>query len=249
MSNSDTEVPIKSDTISQSQVNEQLRCSVCHEDFNLSEPVSRLVCDHVFHPSCITPWLERRDTCPVCRRVLREAPDPDTDSDDDLFADDEDDSAVVEQEVVVLDNAVSDGLVTVSVQYRSMVDQQTQAVFQSANMSSDLSITISDSDSDSDVFPDFFDSNSLSTSSGNSNVDAFNTSFELSGNIETLSDCDGSHVCFLELDDSYDTDTSDTMDIDFMNSFESDDLNFSSSSNYFDNTFESNNMDIDHDLI
>ena len=27
-----------------------------------------LRCGHVFHPLCLEPWLERHDTCPLCKR-------------------------------------------------------------------------------------------------------------------------------------------------------------------------------------
>ncbi|XP_045775860.1 E3 ubiquitin-protein ligase RNF115 [Maniola jurtina] len=45
-------------------------CSVCWENFELDETVSRLECEHIFHQSCITPWLELHATCPICRRSL-----------------------------------------------------------------------------------------------------------------------------------------------------------------------------------
>ncbi|XP_037292334.1 E3 ubiquitin-protein ligase Iruka isoform X3 [Manduca sexta] len=45
-------------------------CSVCWENFTLGETVSRLECDHIFHSSCIAPWLQLHATCPICRRSL-----------------------------------------------------------------------------------------------------------------------------------------------------------------------------------
>lgn len=36
----------------------KLQCSVCWEDFKLSEPVRQLPCQHVYHAPCIVPWLE-----------------------------------------------------------------------------------------------------------------------------------------------------------------------------------------------
>jgi len=37
----------------------RIQCAVCMEDFKLAESVSKLACDHLFHKSCIVPWLER----------------------------------------------------------------------------------------------------------------------------------------------------------------------------------------------
>ncbi|EFN74281.1 RING finger protein 115 [Camponotus floridanus] len=61
---------IPTTAISQSQVDCKLQCSVCWEDFKLSEPVRQLPCQHVYHAPCIIPWLELHGTCPICRQSL-----------------------------------------------------------------------------------------------------------------------------------------------------------------------------------
>ncbi|XP_020296633.1 E3 ubiquitin-protein ligase RNF115 isoform X2 [Pseudomyrmex gracilis] len=61
---------IPTTTISQSQVDCKLQCSVCWEDFKLGEPVRQLPCQHVYHAPCIVPWLELHGTCPICRQNL-----------------------------------------------------------------------------------------------------------------------------------------------------------------------------------
>ncbi|XP_050444585.1 E3 ubiquitin-protein ligase Iruka isoform X2 [Cataglyphis hispanica] len=61
---------IPTTAISQSQVDCKLQCSVCWEDFKLSEPVRQLPCQHVYHAPCIIPWLELHGTCPICRQNL-----------------------------------------------------------------------------------------------------------------------------------------------------------------------------------
>ncbi|XP_054287043.1 E3 ubiquitin-protein ligase Iruka-like isoform X1 [Macrosteles quadrilineatus] len=58
--------------ITQDQVDSNLQCSVCWEDFKVSEPVRKLVCEHVYHEPCIIPWLELHGTCPICRMTLGE---------------------------------------------------------------------------------------------------------------------------------------------------------------------------------
>jgi len=56
--------------ITQEDVDRNLQCTVCMEDFILDEPVRRLNCSHNFHNDCIIPWLELHATCPICRKVL-----------------------------------------------------------------------------------------------------------------------------------------------------------------------------------
>ncbi len=42
-------------------------CSICQESFNESDDVNILVCKHMFHKDCINQWLNRSNTCPLCR--------------------------------------------------------------------------------------------------------------------------------------------------------------------------------------
>jgi len=44
-------------------------CPVCTEDFD-EEPAKRLPCHHYFHGDCVRPWLEKHNTCPMCRAEL-----------------------------------------------------------------------------------------------------------------------------------------------------------------------------------
>lgn len=40
-------------------------CAVC---LNKIKPVQTLSCGHSFHDKCISPWLSKNPTCPLCRR-------------------------------------------------------------------------------------------------------------------------------------------------------------------------------------
>lgn len=40
-------------------------CSVCKEEFNISEEVLILPCEHFFHRECIKQWLLVNGTCPI----------------------------------------------------------------------------------------------------------------------------------------------------------------------------------------
>ncbi|XP_029043057.1 E3 ubiquitin-protein ligase Iruka-like isoform X1 [Osmia bicornis bicornis] len=56
--------------VTQTHVESKLQCSVCWEDFKLSESVKQLACQHLYHGPCIVPWLELHGTCPICRQNL-----------------------------------------------------------------------------------------------------------------------------------------------------------------------------------
>lgn len=60
--------------ISDTEVEQKLKCSVCWEDFKLQEAVRKLPCLHVYHENCIVPWLDLHGTCPICRKSLQLEP-------------------------------------------------------------------------------------------------------------------------------------------------------------------------------
>lgn len=45
-------------------------CSICQEDFAVSDSVLKLPCRHVYHTDCVTNWLAMNNTCPLCRLEL-----------------------------------------------------------------------------------------------------------------------------------------------------------------------------------
>lgn len=45
-------------------------CAICLRDQALGDTVSKLPCGHIFCPGCVTDWLKRNCTCPVCRYEL-----------------------------------------------------------------------------------------------------------------------------------------------------------------------------------
>ena len=60
----------------QADEKEAPQCSVCIGDFEEGDILRRLPCLHVFHQSCIDPWMTQHSTCPNCRWVLFEPPPP-----------------------------------------------------------------------------------------------------------------------------------------------------------------------------
>lgn len=45
-------------------------CPICQAEFKIGELVKKLPCDHMFHKSCILPWLNKTNSCPMCRHEL-----------------------------------------------------------------------------------------------------------------------------------------------------------------------------------
>ncbi|KAI7745621.1 hypothetical protein M8C21_033467, partial [Ambrosia artemisiifolia] len=45
-------------------------CVICKDNLCDGSVVNRLPCGHMYHPSCIVPWLNARNTCPLCRYEL-----------------------------------------------------------------------------------------------------------------------------------------------------------------------------------
>nr|XP_041567137.1 E3 ubiquitin-protein ligase Praja-2 isoform X5 [Taeniopygia guttata] len=45
-------------------------CTICCSEYVEGEIITELPCHHLFHRPCITLWLQRSGTCPVCRHVL-----------------------------------------------------------------------------------------------------------------------------------------------------------------------------------
>lgn len=45
-------------------------CPICQDEFELQEDVTLMPCSHVYHPTCLLPWLELHNTCPSCRYEL-----------------------------------------------------------------------------------------------------------------------------------------------------------------------------------
>lgn len=45
-------------------------CAICCEDFVVKDKAKQLPCKHLYHEACVIEWLERHNSCPVCRFAL-----------------------------------------------------------------------------------------------------------------------------------------------------------------------------------
>ncbi|XBI20203.1 hypothetical protein VPH35_061551 [Triticum aestivum] len=54
-----------------------LACPICLDELDSGASAAETPCKHVYHPTCLAPWLEARDTCSVCR--AKPVPEDDAD--------------------------------------------------------------------------------------------------------------------------------------------------------------------------
>jgi hypothetical protein len=46
-------------------------CAICQEDIASGAVVLRLpACGHAYHESCVLSWLQKQNTCPLCRKAM-----------------------------------------------------------------------------------------------------------------------------------------------------------------------------------
>lgn len=45
-------------------------CPICQDEFELEEDIQMMPCSHMYHTTCLLPWLKLHNTCPSCRYEL-----------------------------------------------------------------------------------------------------------------------------------------------------------------------------------
>ncbi|NWW48726.1 PJA2 ligase, partial [Pedionomus torquatus] len=53
---------------------QQQSCTICCSEYVKDEVITELPCHHLFHKLCVTLWLQKSGTCPLCRHVLAPMP-------------------------------------------------------------------------------------------------------------------------------------------------------------------------------
>ncbi|KAH7445758.1 hypothetical protein KP509_01G022800 [Ceratopteris richardii] len=48
-----------------------VECSICMDSIQGPSSAKRLPCQHLFHSDRLISWLTVRNTCPLCRRILK----------------------------------------------------------------------------------------------------------------------------------------------------------------------------------
>jgi hypothetical protein len=49
---------------------QQTECIVCRDEYLEDDVVIKLPCRHLYHHDCLKAWLERNNTCPMCRHAM-----------------------------------------------------------------------------------------------------------------------------------------------------------------------------------
>ncbi|XP_054265843.1 E3 ubiquitin-protein ligase RNF181-like [Macrosteles quadrilineatus] len=49
---------------------EEGECTICLKPWETGDSARQMPCKHTFHPQCILPWLEKTNSCPLCRHEL-----------------------------------------------------------------------------------------------------------------------------------------------------------------------------------
>ncbi|XP_073118125.1 uncharacterized protein [Elaeis guineensis] len=46
---------------------EDIKCSICQEEYVVGDEVGKLACEHRYHVTCIHQWLRQKNWCPICK--------------------------------------------------------------------------------------------------------------------------------------------------------------------------------------
>nr|XP_023887981.1 E3 ubiquitin-protein ligase RNF12-like [Quercus suber]XP_023887982.1 E3 ubiquitin-protein ligase RNF12-like [Quercus suber] len=55
---------------------DDVKCSICQEEYVVGDEVGRLQCEHNFHVDCIEQWLGLKNWCPICKASAAPSPSP-----------------------------------------------------------------------------------------------------------------------------------------------------------------------------
>ncbi|KAL9338600.1 hypothetical protein Peur_067615 [Populus x canadensis] len=53
---------------------DDIKCSICQEEYVVGDEVGRLQCEHGYHMSCIHQWLSLKNWCPICKASVAPSP-------------------------------------------------------------------------------------------------------------------------------------------------------------------------------
>ncbi|KAG2279571.1 hypothetical protein Bca52824_050791 [Brassica carinata] len=51
---------------------DDIKCSICLEEYVDGDEVGSMPCEHMFHVSCVQQWLRMKNWCPICKTSAEE---------------------------------------------------------------------------------------------------------------------------------------------------------------------------------
>eukprot|EP00184_Porphyridium_aerugineum_P006606 CAMPEP_0184699488 /NCGR_PEP_ID=MMETSP0313-20130426/5744_1 /TAXON_ID=2792 /ORGANISM="Porphyridium aerugineum, Strain SAG 1380-2" /LENGTH=459 /DNA_ID=CAMNT_0027158591 /DNA_START=313 /DNA_END=1692 /DNA_ORIENTATION=- len=72
--NADTSVTMVGTTQGSSEEDDEPICAICLDGFQDGDLVRQLECNHLYHKTCIDPWLHQSSACPTCKRDISNLP-------------------------------------------------------------------------------------------------------------------------------------------------------------------------------
>ncbi|GFS41982.1 RING/U-box superfamily protein [Actinidia rufa] len=60
-------MPCKEGSSGCSRDEDDIKCSICQEEYVFGDEVGRLECEHGYHVVCINQWLRLKNWCPICK--------------------------------------------------------------------------------------------------------------------------------------------------------------------------------------
>lgn len=55
---------------------DDVKCSICQEEYVAGDEVGRLHCEHSFHVNCVNQWLRLKNWCPICKTAAAPSKPP-----------------------------------------------------------------------------------------------------------------------------------------------------------------------------
>ena len=55
------------ESLSKEEKNDNKSCVICFEEYKDESIISKLECTHIFHKICLSTWIEKNQSCPLCR--------------------------------------------------------------------------------------------------------------------------------------------------------------------------------------
>ncbi|KAL5977814.1 hypothetical protein ACLOJK_036837 [Asimina triloba] len=52
---------------------DDVKCSICQEEYLAGDEVGKLVCSHQYHVICIHQWLRLKNWCPICKAPVSQS--------------------------------------------------------------------------------------------------------------------------------------------------------------------------------